>query len=235
MTAEPVEVPPEEVTQAIQRLAREVRLSGSPRETVEKLFQLDTLYGDYLYLLREQKLVPLESGTPLEGALTHDGGGESSRAFSGPDAARQERPVPSPAAGHPQWPLLGAPEGESLRMRGLQPPDVSGGMLRADLPPWLQASHHLRPGKPTVRGEPWWPGAAAMLSLAEPGGTWRRNRTCFCANTRHVRPAREPPSCLASREKPLKARPLSSFLKRPQDMSRLWRRLQPPYGAQQRL
>jgi len=71
-TAEPVEVTPAEVTQAIQRLAREVRLSGSPRETVERLFQLDALYGDYLYLLRERKLVSLESGTPLEGALTEE-------------------------------------------------------------------------------------------------------------------------------------------------------------------
>jgi hypothetical protein len=71
-TAEPVRVTPEEVTQAIQRLAREVRLSGTPRETVEKLFQLDALYGDYLYLRRDQKLVPLESGTALEGALTEE-------------------------------------------------------------------------------------------------------------------------------------------------------------------
>ncbi|WP_307733091.1 AHH domain-containing protein [Stigmatella ashevillena] len=71
-TAEPVEVRPEEVTQAIRSLAREVKLSGTPRETVEKLFQLDALYGDYLYLLRERKLVPLESGTPLEGALTKE-------------------------------------------------------------------------------------------------------------------------------------------------------------------
>jgi hypothetical protein len=61
---------PEEITQAIRRLAREVRLSGSPRETVERLFQLDALYGDYLYLLRERKLVPLEPGTPMAGALT---------------------------------------------------------------------------------------------------------------------------------------------------------------------
>ncbi|KFE63953.1 AHH domain-containing protein [Hyalangium minutum] len=67
---EPVEVPPEEVTQALQRMARQVRLSGSPRETVERLFQLDALSGDYLYLRRERKLVPLEGGTPLEGALT---------------------------------------------------------------------------------------------------------------------------------------------------------------------
>jgi hypothetical protein len=69
-TVEPVEVPPEEVTQALQRLARQVRLSGSPRETVERLLQLDALYGDYLYLLRERKFVPLAGGTPLEGALT---------------------------------------------------------------------------------------------------------------------------------------------------------------------
>ncbi|MFL5345833.1 MAG: hypothetical protein ACJ8AT_13665, partial [Hyalangium sp.] len=69
-TAEPVEVAPEQVTEAIRRLAREVRLTGSPRQTVERLFQLDALYGDYLYLLRERKLVPLESGVPLEGALT---------------------------------------------------------------------------------------------------------------------------------------------------------------------
>ncbi|MDC0707121.1 AHH domain-containing protein [Stigmatella sp. ncwal1] len=69
-TTKPVEVTPEQVTEAIRRLAREVRLTGSPRETVERLFQLDALYGDYLYLLRERKLVPLESGMPLEGALT---------------------------------------------------------------------------------------------------------------------------------------------------------------------
>src|SRR6188508_3271104 len=71
-TVEPVEVAPEEVTEAIRRLARQVRLSGSPRETVERLFQLDAQHGDYLYLLRERKLVPLESGTPLEGALTEE-------------------------------------------------------------------------------------------------------------------------------------------------------------------
>jgi hypothetical protein len=69
-TVEPVEVTPEQVTEAIRRLAREVRLTGSPRETVERLFQLDALYGDYLYLIRERKIVPLGSGMPLEGALT---------------------------------------------------------------------------------------------------------------------------------------------------------------------
>ncbi len=69
-TVETVQITPEETTQAIRRLALEVRLSGSPRETVEQLFQLDPLYGDYLYLLRERKLVPLDSGSPLEGTLT---------------------------------------------------------------------------------------------------------------------------------------------------------------------
>ncbi len=69
-TVEPVEVSPEETTHAIRRLALEVRLLGSPRETVERLFQLDPLYGDYLYLVRERKLVPLASGSPLEGTLT---------------------------------------------------------------------------------------------------------------------------------------------------------------------
>ncbi|MBN1209932.1 MAG: hypothetical protein JXB05_34090, partial [Myxococcaceae bacterium] len=71
-TVEPVEVTAEETTQAIRRMAREVRLSGTPRETVERLFQLDTVYGDYVYLLRERKLVPLESGTALEGVLTEE-------------------------------------------------------------------------------------------------------------------------------------------------------------------
>ncbi|MDC0710481.1 AHH domain-containing protein [Stigmatella sp. ncwal1] len=70
-TVEPVEVAQEQVTEAIRKLAREVRLTGSPRATVERLFQLDALYGDYLYLFRERKIVPLESpGMPLEGALT---------------------------------------------------------------------------------------------------------------------------------------------------------------------
>jgi len=69
-TVEPVEVKPEEVRQAIRRLAREVRLSGSPRETVDRLFQLDALYGNYLYLKEERKLVPTEGGMPLQGALT---------------------------------------------------------------------------------------------------------------------------------------------------------------------
>ena len=72
ITGKPVEVTPDETTQAIRRLALEVRLSGSPRETVERLFQLDALYGDYLYLLRERKLIPLDSSTPLEGVLMEE-------------------------------------------------------------------------------------------------------------------------------------------------------------------
>jgi hypothetical protein len=68
-TMEPVEVKQEEVRHALRILAREVRLSGSPRETAEQLFQLDALYGNYLYLRQERKLIPIEGGTPLEGAL----------------------------------------------------------------------------------------------------------------------------------------------------------------------
>jgi hypothetical protein len=72
-TVEPVQVAPEQVTEAIRKMAREVRLTGSPRQTVERLFQLDALYGDYLLLLRERKFIPLESsGMPLEGALTEE-------------------------------------------------------------------------------------------------------------------------------------------------------------------
>jgi hypothetical protein len=71
-TVEPVEVPPEESAQALRRMARQVRLNGTPRETVEKLLRLDTVYGDYVYLPREGKLVPLESGTALEGVLTEE-------------------------------------------------------------------------------------------------------------------------------------------------------------------
>jgi hypothetical protein len=68
----PVALAPQEVTATLRRLARQVQLSGAPRETVEQLFQLDALYGDYLYLSQEKKLVPLQSGTPLEGALTEE-------------------------------------------------------------------------------------------------------------------------------------------------------------------
>lgn len=36
-----VVVDPEEFQQAMRRLAREVRLSGTPRQTVEQMFQMD--------------------------------------------------------------------------------------------------------------------------------------------------------------------------------------------------
>jgi hypothetical protein len=71
-TVEPVDLVPAEVTETIRRMARQVRLSGSPRETVERLFQLDALYGDYLYLSHERKLVPTGAGIPLEGGLTEE-------------------------------------------------------------------------------------------------------------------------------------------------------------------
>jgi hypothetical protein len=71
-TAEPVTVPPREVKEALQRMAREVRLTGTPRETVDRLLELDPQYGNYLYLMGERKLVPQGAGMPLEGALTED-------------------------------------------------------------------------------------------------------------------------------------------------------------------
>jgi hypothetical protein len=71
-TVGPVELEPREVTETIRRQARQARLSGSSRETVDRLFQLDALYGDYLYLSQERKLVPTGDGTPLEGALTEE-------------------------------------------------------------------------------------------------------------------------------------------------------------------
>jgi hypothetical protein len=62
----------EEFQQAMRRLAREVRLSGTPRQTVEKMFQMDPQFGNYLYLPRDKKLVPMGPGEPLEGTLTKD-------------------------------------------------------------------------------------------------------------------------------------------------------------------
>jgi len=67
-----VVVDPEEFQQAIRRLAREVRLTGTPRQTVEKLFQMDPQFGNYLWVEKDQKLVPLGPGEPLEGALTKE-------------------------------------------------------------------------------------------------------------------------------------------------------------------
>ena len=69
---QPVTLEQEEFQQAIRRLAREVRLTGTPRQTVEKMFQMDPQFGNYLWLEKDQKLVPLGPGEPLEGALTKD-------------------------------------------------------------------------------------------------------------------------------------------------------------------
>ncbi|HEX8701881.1 MAG TPA: hypothetical protein VF815_23840 [Myxococcaceae bacterium] len=69
---QPVVVDREEFHQAMRRLAREVRLSGTPRQTVEKMFQMDPQYGNYLWLQKDRKLVPLGPGEPPEGALTKD-------------------------------------------------------------------------------------------------------------------------------------------------------------------
>ncbi|MDY7227607.1 AHH domain-containing protein [Hyalangium rubrum] len=69
---QPVVVDREEFQQAMRRLAREVRLSGTPRQTVEKMFQMDPQFGNYLWLQKDRKLVSLGPGEPLEGALTKD-------------------------------------------------------------------------------------------------------------------------------------------------------------------
>ncbi len=68
----PVKVEREEFQHALQQLALEVRLLGSPRATVWRTFQLDVLSGDFLYLLRDRKLVPVGPDHPLEGALTEE-------------------------------------------------------------------------------------------------------------------------------------------------------------------
>jgi hypothetical protein len=67
-----VVVDPEEFQQAMRRLAREVRLSGTPRQTVEKMFQMDPQFGNYLYLREDKKLVPLGPDEPWDGTLTQD-------------------------------------------------------------------------------------------------------------------------------------------------------------------
>ncbi len=67
-----VVVDPEEFQQAMRRLAREVRLSGTPRQTVEKMFQMDPQFGNYLYLEKDKKLVPMGPGEPWDGTLTKE-------------------------------------------------------------------------------------------------------------------------------------------------------------------
>jgi hypothetical protein len=55
---QPVKLEEEEFQQAMRQLARRVRLTGTPRQTAERTFQIDPLSGNYLYLLRDKKLVP---------------------------------------------------------------------------------------------------------------------------------------------------------------------------------
>jgi hypothetical protein len=61
---QPVELEEAEFQQAVRRLAREVRLTGTPRQTAEKAFQMDPQSGHYLYLQRDKKLVPAGPGSP---------------------------------------------------------------------------------------------------------------------------------------------------------------------------
>jgi hypothetical protein len=69
---QPVELEEEEFQQAVRRLAREVRLTGRPRQTAEQAFQMDPQSGNYLYLQRDQKLVPAGPGEPWDGTLTKE-------------------------------------------------------------------------------------------------------------------------------------------------------------------
>ncbi len=69
LEAQPVELEEEEYQQAMRHLAPQVRLTGTPRQTAERTFQLDPLSGNYLYLLRDKKLVPTGAGD-WDGTLT---------------------------------------------------------------------------------------------------------------------------------------------------------------------
>src|SRR4051812_36842261 len=68
----PVTLEEEEFQQAVRRLAREVQLTGTPRQTAENAFQMDPQSGNYLFLPRDKKLVPMGPGEPLEGVLTKE-------------------------------------------------------------------------------------------------------------------------------------------------------------------
>jgi hypothetical protein len=67
---QPVKLEEKEFQQAVRRLAREVQLTGTPRQTAEQAFELDPQSGNYLYLERDKKLVPTGPGEPWDGALT---------------------------------------------------------------------------------------------------------------------------------------------------------------------
>jgi hypothetical protein len=66
---QPVKLEEEEFQQAMRQLARQVRLTGTPRQTAERAFQIDPLSGNYLYLQRDKKLVPTGPGD-WDGTLT---------------------------------------------------------------------------------------------------------------------------------------------------------------------
>jgi hypothetical protein len=69
---QPVVVEEEEFHQAMRQLAREARLTGTPRQTAERMFQLDPLSGNYLYLPRDRKLVPAGPGESWDGKLMEE-------------------------------------------------------------------------------------------------------------------------------------------------------------------
>lgn len=59
-----------EFRHVMRQLMREARLTGTPRQTAERMFQLDPQSGDYLYLPRDKKLVPLGTDEFLAETLT---------------------------------------------------------------------------------------------------------------------------------------------------------------------
>ena len=69
---QPVALKEEEVQQTLRTLARQVRLTGTPRETAERAFQMDPVTGYYRFLPREKKLVPMGGGPHLDGALNKE-------------------------------------------------------------------------------------------------------------------------------------------------------------------
>jgi hypothetical protein len=68
----PIVLEEEEFQQAMRQLAREVRWASTPRQTAERMFQIEPQSGHYLYLPRERKLVPAERVQFLEGMLTKE-------------------------------------------------------------------------------------------------------------------------------------------------------------------
>ncbi len=66
---QPVKLEEEEFRRAMRQLARQVPLTGTPRQMAERTFQIDPLSGNYLYLLRDKKLVPTGPGD-WDGTLT---------------------------------------------------------------------------------------------------------------------------------------------------------------------